>query len=102
MGKECKNCVVGLFGVCNDYCRPEREGLIEEAQQLAEQHGHSLGEFIKVKDHPIWEARCVHCGQMAAINLDPPVSQPDVYGTALSADCTEIDVKRSAQEPREG
>jgi hypothetical protein len=90
--KKCKNCVVALFGACGiDYCYAEREGLIEEAQRSAEQHGHSLGEFVKVPDHPIWQARCVRCGQLVAINLDPAPNEPDVYGEAASVACPVTD-----------
>ncbi|NIV30725.1 MAG: hypothetical protein GWN58_14865 [Anaerolineae bacterium] len=86
--KRCKNCVVGLFGACGiDYCRSEREGLIEQAQRSAEGRGHSLAEFVKVPDYPIWQARCVRCGQLAAINLDPAPNEPDVYGEAASVRC---------------
>lgn len=97
--QKCKNCVVKLFGVCNDYCRPEREALIEEALRSAEQRGHVLAEFVKVKDYPIWEARCVRCGQLVAVNLDPPPNQPDVYGEAVTLNCTEIDEEESAVKP---
>jgi hypothetical protein len=94
--KKCKNCVVGLFGACGiDYCYSEREGLIEEAQRFAEQRGHSLAEFVKVQDYPIWQARCVRCGQLAAINLDPASNEPDVYGEAASVTCPETDDEQS-------
>ena len=86
---KCKNCVVGLLGPCNDYCQPEREGLIEEARRRAGQLGHVLAEFVKVKDYAIWEARCERCGRVAAITLDPPLNEPDVYGEAVVARCTE-------------
>jgi hypothetical protein len=87
----CKNCVVGLLGVCSEeFCRPEREGLIEEAQRSAEQHGHTLTEFIKVEDYPIWQARCVRCGQLAVIRLDPLPNEPDIYGEALAVNCPEL------------
>ena len=88
---KCKNCVVGLLGTCHDYCRPEREGLIEEAQRRAEQLGHVLAGFVKVKDYAIWEARCERCGRVAAIALDPPLNEPDVYGEAVVARCTATD-----------
>lgn len=90
--KRCKNCVVGLFGACGiDYCYSEREGLREEAERRAEQRGHTLTEFVKAKDYPIWQAQCVRCGQLAAINLDPMVNEPDVYGEAVNDNCPEID-----------
>jgi hypothetical protein len=94
--KKCKNCVVGLFGVCGiDYCHAEREGLIEEAQRSAEERGHSLAEFVKVQDYPIWQARCVRCGQLAAINLDPAPNEPDVYGEAALVTCPVTDAEQS-------
>jgi predicted molibdopterin-dependent oxidoreductase YjgC len=92
MAKRCKDCVVGLLGACGlDYCRQEREALIEEALLSAEARGHALSEFVKVQDHPIWEARCVHCGQLAAVCLDPAPNEPDVYGEALTTDCPKMD-----------
>lgn len=94
--KKCKNCVVGLFGACGiDYCYAEREGLIEEAQRSAEGRGHSLAEFVKVPDDPIWQAWCVRCGQLVAINLDPAPNEPDVYGEAASVTCPEADDEQS-------
>ena len=97
MGK-CKNCLVGLFGGCRlDYCSAEREGLIEEAEQSAERHGHALAAFIKVRDYPIWQARCIRCGRSAAINLDPAQGEPDVYGEAVTADCLEADTERTRE-----
>ena len=87
----CKDCVVGLFGACGiDHCRQEREALIEQARRLAEQHGHTLAEFVKVKSYAIWQARCVRCGQSAAINLNPSPNEPDVYGEAVTTNCPEI------------
>jgi hypothetical protein len=89
---KCKNCVVGLLGVCSeDYCRQEREVLIEQAQQAAEQGGHTLTEFIKVKDYAIWQARCVGCNWLAAINLNPPPNEADVYGEAVTTACPEFE-----------
>lgn len=86
--RRCKNCVVGLFGACRpDYCYGERQGLIEEAEYLAAQGGHVLGSFDKVEGHPIWRSYCVHCGQSAAIALDPAPSEPQVYGDATSTVC---------------
>jgi hypothetical protein len=88
----CKNCVVGLLGVCSeDYCLPEREWPTAEARRSAEEHGHTLTEFIKVEDHPIWQARCARCGRLAAVNLDPLPGEPDIYGEALTVNCPEID-----------
>jgi len=97
MGK-CKDCLVGLFGACSgDYCRVERGILIEQAQHLAGQHGHVLGEFVKVKNRPIWEARCVQCGQGVAVTLDPAPGEPDVYGDALTTPCPEAEAVSSSE-----
>lgn len=99
---KCKNCVVGLFGACGpDYCSAEREGLIEEAQQSAGQHGHALTAFVKVKDYPIWKAECIRCGRSAAINLDPAQGEPDVYGEAATVDCLEADTEPTRTGPDE-
>ena len=65
--------------------------MIEQAQHSAEQRGHALSEFVKVKGYPIWEARCVRCGRLAAVCLDPEPNEHDVYGDALSIDCSAID-----------
>lgn len=89
----CKNCVVGLFGVCHnmEFCHVERGILVEQAQQAAEQRGHTLAEFVKVKDYAIWQARCIRCDWLVAINLNPPPNEPDVYGEAVTITCPEID-----------
>ena len=88
----CKKCAVGLLGACSlDYCQNEREALIDQARQAAEREGHTLSSFEKVKDYPIWQATCSQCGQMAAINLDPPTGEPDVYGGAVSEACPEAE-----------
>ena len=86
--KRCKNCVVGVFGACgHDYCYGERAGLIEEAEYLATRGGHALGPFDKVRDHPIWRARCLRCGRSAAIALDPAPGELQVYGDATTTLC---------------
>jgi hypothetical protein len=86
--QRCKDCVaMGLLGICDDYCREEREPLIDEARRSAEQHGHTLTEFDKVKDYAIWQAKCVRCGQLAAVNLDPPPNGADIYGEATTITC---------------
>jgi hypothetical protein len=85
---ECKNCVVGILGVCSfEYCRTEREVLLEQALELTGQGGHTLSEFVKVKGYPIWQAHCLHCRQSVAINLDPRPGERDVSGRAISAPC---------------
>ena len=104
----CKDCVaMGLLGVCDDYCYEERQVLTDQARQSAEQRGHTLTEFIKVKDYAIWEARCVRCGQQATINLDPPPNGADVYGEATTTACPQPldelrpdDSKESSQQLR--
>ncbi|MFP4343080.1 MAG: hypothetical protein ACLFU8_00170 [Anaerolineales bacterium] len=86
--QKCKDCVVGLLGVCRlDYCRPERQVLIAQALELAEDRGHTLAEFVKVDGCPIWQTRCDRCGREAAINLDPPRGSFPVYGEALKESC---------------
>ena len=85
---ECKNCVVGVLGACSfEYCRTEREILLEEVLELATALGHRLSEFDKVKDYPVWQARCIYCGQLVAINLDPRPGESEITGGASSARC---------------
>jgi hypothetical protein len=106
--QRCKDCVaMGLLGVCDDYCVEERQVLTDQARQSAEQRGHTLTEFFKVKDYAIWKARCVHCGQQATINLDPPPNGADVYGEATTTACPQPldeqrpdDSKESSQQLR--
>ena len=74
---------------------PQFEVLIEQAQQAAEERGHTLSSFEKVKDYPIWQATCGQCGQTAAVNLDPPAGEPDVYGDAVSGVCPEAEVSET-------
>lgn len=84
----CKDCVVGMLGACGgDYCAAERAGLIEQAQAAAEQRGHVLGEFVKLKGRPMWEARCRRCGRTATICLDPEEAGQDLTGPALVEAC---------------
>ena len=98
----CKDCVaIGLLGICDDYCREEREPLMDEARQSAEQHGHTLTEFDKVKGYAIWQAKCVRCGQLAAVNLDPPPNGADVYGEATTAVCPYSQSEPSRLDPQE-
>lgn len=92
----CKQCAVGLLGACSlDYCQPEREVLIEQARQAAEARAHTLADFEKAKDIPVWQATCTRCGQEAVINLDPATGEPDVYGAAVANDCPAADVSES-------
>lgn len=86
--ERCKGCVAELLGACReDFCRAEREALIEEAERRARQHGHALGEFVKSKGCPVWRALCIHCGKPVLINLDPVPGEADIYGEALFANC---------------
>lgn len=89
--KRCKNCVVGLFRACApDYCRQERQGLIENAHWFAEQRGHVLSEFIKLDGQPVWQARCVTCGRMVSVCLDPAPGERDLRGGVLEVGCTTL------------
>ncbi len=88
----CKDCVVGILGACGvDYCRTERELLVDQARQLAEHRGHSLSGFIKEKNRPVWRASCIRCGLQAGINLDPSTDERDVFGEAVTAQCQEVE-----------
>ena len=82
-----------------DYCRPEREALLERALALATRAGHRLGEFAKVDDYPIWQAGCVDCGRQVSINLDPAPGEEAVYGEAAMLRCR--DGEPLEQEPAE-
>jgi hypothetical protein len=94
--RKCKNCTTGLFWACaSDYCYQERQGLVEEAQDRAEMHGHVLAPFVKERKQPVWRARCVGCGLEAVIRLDPSLGEPDVYGPALVMECPKRDQVRS-------
>lgn len=85
---KCKDCVVGLLGACaGDYCRVEREILIEQALEHAAEHRHVLGPFVKRKGAPVWEACCTRCGKTAAITLDPAPGEPDLSGEVLTTEC---------------
>ena len=84
----CRECAVGLLGACReDYCRSEREPLIEDASGLAAAHGHALSDFVKVSHRPVWQAHCLCCGRLVKINLDPVPNEPDVGGEACETDC---------------
>lgn len=95
MGK-CKDCVAGLLGPCEgDLCRHEREALVEQARCRAEENGHALGEFSKVRDYAVWEARCERCACVATVRLDPSVGQESVCGDALCLACPSPDRARA-------
>jgi hypothetical protein len=84
----CRDCSVRLLGACHeDYCREEREALIENAVGIAEAHGHALSEFVRIKHHPVWQARCLGCGELARICLDPKPGELDVSGEACETGC---------------
>jgi len=89
MSNMCKDCVAWLLGGCRtaEYCRPERECLIETAREAAERGGHVLAEFIHVKGRPVWQAECTRCGQSVGINLDPSPDEACVYGEVVTAAC---------------
>ena len=91
----CKDCVVGLFVTCHneEYCRQEKDALIEQAQEAAESEGHSLAKFTKRRQVAIWHARCVQCGQVATVCLSPSPGEPDVRGEAVSGVCTEAEIE---------
>lgn len=89
----CKDCVVGALGTCSgDYCRAEREALIEWATDLAQGKGHQLGEFRKLKGEPVWEARCLRCGRSLSVALSPEPGQPDVSGEVTTEGCLPDDL----------
>ena len=86
--EKCRACVADLLGACHeDFCRTEREALAEEAERRATQHGHTLGEFVKSKGCPVWQAQCIHCGKSAVICIDPMPGEADIDGEAVSARC---------------
>ena len=96
----CKGCSVGLLGACGvDYCRQEREAMVEQAERLARQYGHALTSFSKVKRYPIWQARCVHCGQRVSLNLDPKPNEPDISGPVVEAECPALARKEGGEGP---
>ena len=79
---------MGLLGACgDDYCRPERQGLIEDAQWTAEGRGHQLAPFAKLEKQSAWRSRCVVCGLGVTVRLDPGPGERDLGGKALEVDC---------------
>jgi len=86
--ERCRDCVADLLGACRgEFCRIEREALIEEAERRARQHGHILGEFVKQEGCPVWQAQCIHCGQPVAICIDPRPGEEDIEGEAIFFKC---------------
>ena len=87
--EECKGCVADVLGACQgDFCRLERDALVENAQRLATLQGHVLGEFVKSEGCPVWQAVCARCGNTAIINIDPVPGEADLSGEALFAPCS--------------
>jgi len=79
---------VGILGACGeDYCQTERRLLIEQARGTAGRQGHILGEFVKVKDYAIWQARCERCEYLVAINLNPAPGELDICGEPVTDAC---------------
>ncbi len=90
----CRKCSVWHLGVCTDmdYCRAERESLMEGAQQLAEQRGHALTAFVRVEQGlSIFQCQCMHCGKTVVIDVNPDPGEKDMYGEALIIICIEFD-----------
>jgi len=87
----CNECVAFQLGACRDleYCRQEREALIEQAYQQAREHGHAeLGDFVLWRQgYSIFEAHCLTCGMVVRIDVNPTVGEPDLSGDALFLDC---------------
>lgn len=77
-----------LLTVCRDYCREEREALIEGANHTAEELGHALGVYVHVEGFPIWQARCQTCGCLVVINLDPAPGEVAISGEAVAVECS--------------
>jgi len=95
--ERCKGCVADVLGLCQgDYCRPERDALIENAEERAGERGHVLGAFGKLEGCPVWRAACLRCGQAVVINLDPRPGEADISGEALVSDCSENAASSSA------
>ena len=100
----CRNCSAWHFGVCRDlnYCRAERESLMEGAQQLAEQRGHTLTEFARVElGLSIFQSQCIHCGETVIIDVNPGPGEKDMYGVALTTYCIEFDGDRDDAKANE-
>jgi hypothetical protein len=92
MAKQCKDCVVKVFGVCRgEYCQAERRGLEERAQRELKKRGHVMESFEKVKRNPIWKAQCEQCGLEVAYILDRESGEPVFSGEAFETVCTGID-----------
>ena len=88
MNKRCRDCVVGLLGACGaDYCRSERQSLIEDARWTAEGRGHQLDPFEKLDGQAVWQARCVRCGRGVTVRLDPAPGERDLAGEAVEVNC---------------
>ncbi|MCJ7736130.1 MAG: hypothetical protein MUQ10_02290 [Anaerolineae bacterium] len=88
----CKECVAGRFGLCHsgEYCRVEREVLVEEAVRIVEERAHVMGECVKVKGCSQWVLRCELCGRSVLLDLNPAPGEPDISGDALAEDCDQL------------
>jgi hypothetical protein len=83
------------------YCSQERDVLIEETQEKAEQYGHTLGTFdTKAKGEATWEAHCINCGQLAGIRLNPQPDAPAMYGEAVSTPCPQAEAEPTRDKPK--
>ncbi len=87
----CKECVAFHLGACRnlDYCRQERQALMEEAYQSVQAHGHSeLSPFVRWREgYSIFEAHCLACGMVVRIDVNPAPGECELCGEALSQDC---------------
>lgn len=95
----CKECVAFHLGACRDlsYCLQERRALIEEASQRAREHKHAkLSAFTRWREgYSIFEARCLACGMVVRVDVNPAIGEPDLSGEALFTDCPGTSVMRS-------
>ncbi len=100
----CRRCSAWHLGVCRDrnYCRAERESLMEGAQKLAEQRGHTLTEFVWVEQLlSILQSQCIHCGKTVVIDVNPGPGEKDMYGEALIIICIKFDGDRDDAKANE-
>jgi hypothetical protein len=93
MARICRDidCIVEVFGCCRgEYCRQERRGLVERARQEARDLGHTMSPFEKARNHPVWQAKCEHCGLQVSITVSADPGEPDIYGDALLDACSSV------------
>jgi len=101
----CKDCVAWQFGACRykDYCLPERLALMEQAETLAAEQGHQLGEFSRVAEGlSLFRAVCIRCGRPATIDVNPGPDETDLFGEALTESCDAEDAPVPEQEAAGG